>query len=137
MARNYKVAIRVEENNRKAKEAEKAGDTGAAIRLYEANIKYDYADRTAFERLMVIYRRQKKFRDEVRVIDRGLELFQQLGREHTEHALSRRVNGKKLAALSRAILRKSGLQQQQSPLPEPLNKWLKRKEIAQNKVEDI
>src|ERR1044072_8346321 len=108
MGKNYKVALKIEERNTTGKEAEEAGDMNKAIRFYEQNIREDYADKFAFERLMIIYRQQKEYKDELRVIKRGIEVFQQSFKERVKHSLARRVSDKKLQQLSNAIIKISG-----------------------------
>ncbi|HEV8286537.1 MAG TPA: hypothetical protein VGQ09_19645 [Chitinophagaceae bacterium] len=135
MARNYKIAMKIEERNDTAKQAEKDGDVNKAIKLYEQNIKEDYADEFAFERLMIIYRKQKEYKDEMRVINRGIEVFEQTMKDHLTHSLSRHVDGKKLEQLSNAILKKTGFKKDGFHFPDPIDKWIKRKEILEKKLE--
>src|SRR5439155_14373994 len=109
MARNYRLALKIEQRNSEAREAEQDDHLGKAVKLYEQNIKEDYADEFAFERLMIIYRKQKEYENELRVIDKGIEVFQQQMEKHLKHSLSRHVDNKKLEQLSNAIIKKSGL----------------------------
>ncbi len=129
------MALKIEERNDAARKAEQDGNLEKAIKLYEQNIKEDYADEFAFERLMIIYRQQKEYRNELRVINRGIEVFQQYMQEHLKHSLSRHVDGKKLEQLSNAIMKKSGLKKEALHFPDPVDKWIKRREIAEKKTE--
>jgi tetratricopeptide (TPR) repeat protein len=135
MARNYRLASKVEERNNEARQAERAGHMQKAIKLYEQNIKEDYADEYAFERLMIIYRKQKEYKDELRVINRGIDLFEHSLKEHLKQTLSRHIDGKKLENLSNAILKKTGSKTQQTHFPDPIDKWMKRREIVEQKLE--
>ena len=114
-------------------QAEK-NDSSKAIRLYEQNIKEDYADEFAFDRLMIIYRRQKDYADELRVINRGIEVFQNTLERHLEHSLHRRGNLEKVAQISKAIMRKSGVKKEDLSFPDPIDKWMKRKKIVTEKL---
>jgi hypothetical protein len=134
MAKNYKAALKVEERNKIAKEAEQAGDINKAVRFYEQNIGESYADKFAFERLMIIYRKEKEYKDELRVIKRGIEVFQQSFKERIKHSLARRVSDKKLEQLSNAIIKISGQKKEELHFPDPIDKWLKRKEIVEKKL---
>ena len=134
MAKNYKLAITIKERNAQATEAEENDDLKKAIRLYEQNIKEDYADEFAFNRLMVIYRKQKAYADELRVINRGIEIFRSKMERHLEQSLHRRGNLEKVAQLSRAILRKSGVKKENLSFPDPIDKWMKRKKIVSEKL---
>jgi tetratricopeptide (TPR) repeat protein len=134
MAKNYRLALKVEERNDAARLAEQEDHVDRAIRLYEQNIKEDYADEFAFERLMIVYRKQRNYKDELRVIKRGIELFEQSMKEHLKRSLSRHMDGKKLERLSNAIMKKSGLKKAEFHFPDPIDKWIKRKEIVEKKL---
>jgi tetratricopeptide (TPR) repeat protein len=135
MARNYRLAIKIEARNNEAREAEEQDNLDKAIRLYEQNIREDYSDEYAFERLMIIYRKQKQYKDELRVINRGIEVFQHNLKEHLKQTLSRHIDGKKLEQLSNAILKKTGSKKQELHYPDPIDKWMKRRETVQEKLE--
>jgi len=134
MAKNYKVALKVDERNDTAKEAEEAGDVNKAVRFYEQNIREDYADKFAFERLMIIYRQQKEYKDELRVIKRGIEVFQQSFKDRVKHSLAKRVSDRKLEQLSNAIIKISGQKKEELHFPDPIDKWIKRKGIVEKKL---
>jgi len=134
MPKNYKIALKIDERNQIANDAEEDGDINKAIRFYEQNIKEEYADKLAFERLMIIYRKQKEYKEELRVIKRGIEVFQKNMRERVKHSLARRVSDKKLEQLSSAILKITGQKKEELHFPDPIDKWLKRKEIVEKKL---
>lgn len=134
MRKNYQLVLKVDERNKTARQAEKEGDINKAVRFYEQNIGEDYADRFAFERLMIIYRKQKEYKNELRVIKRGIEVFQQTFKERVKHSLAKRVSDRKLEQLSNAIMKASGQKKEQLPFPDPIDKWLKRKEIVEEKL---
>lgn len=52
---------------------EKAGETGKAVELYEANIRDRFDGSHPYDRLRVIYSRQDKFEDAVRVCQDYIE----------------------------------------------------------------
>lgn len=54
---------------------EKEGDIEGAIMCYEENIRGTYPATHSYERLMVFYRRQKDYDNEIRVIHRAIEVF--------------------------------------------------------------
>src|SRR5437762_9870818 len=134
MAKNYRLALEVKDRNNEARLAEQDNDLNKAVKLYEKNILEDYADEFAFERLMIIYRKQKEYEKELRVIERGIEVFKQSLKEHLKHSLSRHVDGKKLEQLSNAILKKTGSKKEDLHFPDPIDKWIKRKEIVEQKL---
>ena len=83
---------------------------------------------------MIIYRKEKEYKDELRVIKRGIEVFQQTFKGRVKDSLARRVSNKKLEELSNAIIKISGQKKEQLQFPDPIDKWLKRKEIVEKKL---
>ena len=62
--------------NNKGKEYEKAGKITLAIRTYEKNIAGNcYPATHSFDRLMVLYRKQKEYDKELAVIEKALMVF--------------------------------------------------------------
>lgn len=66
---------------------EKAGETDRAIEVYEENIANGYPALHAFNRLMVLYRRRRDYANEIRVIKRAVEVFQQENERRAEKAI--------------------------------------------------
>jgi tetratricopeptide (TPR) repeat protein len=135
MGRNYLLAKKIEERNLAARQAEEEGDMDKAIKLFEQNIREDYAEEFAFERLMIIYRKQKEYEKELKVINRGLKVFQQQMSEHLKNSLGRRIDEKTLEQLSNAIIKKTGAREKDLHYPDPIDKWIKRKEVVEQKLE--
>lgn len=62
--------------NNKGKEYEKAGKIKQAIATYEKNIEGDcYPACHSFDRLMILYRKQKDYESEVRVIEKAIKVL--------------------------------------------------------------
>lgn len=61
--------------NNKGIALEKAGNIKAAIKIYEKNILNGYPAHHSHKRLMVLYHKQKDYENEIRVIERALEIF--------------------------------------------------------------
>lgn len=61
--------------NDKGKAYEKVGKIKSAITTYEKNIESDYPAHYSFKRLMVLYRKNKDFENEMRIIRRAMTLF--------------------------------------------------------------
>lgn len=97
---DYDEAMRVLENRRKQDEFlsqtaarnnegiefEKAGEADKAIAVYEENIAGGYPAEHAYKRLMVLYRRRKDYNNEIRVIKRAIEVFEQENNRRAEKA---------------------------------------------------
>jgi len=127
------VADRIEE----ARQAEADEDVDTAIKLYEENIKTGYPDQYSFDRLMVLYRKQKKYKDELRVIKRGIKVFTEDAERRQKGQIKEAKNKKQVTALSNAIMKSSGLRDRKGNstyLPEPLAKWTKRKEVVEKRL---
>ena len=63
-------------NNNKGIELEKLGRIEDAISVYENNISGDcYPACHSFDRLMILYRKQKRYDDEIRVIEKAIEIL--------------------------------------------------------------
>lgn len=63
-------------SNNKGMEYEKAGNIEDAISVYENNISGDcYPACHSFDRLMILYRKQKRYDDEIRVIEKAIEIL--------------------------------------------------------------
>lgn len=75
--------------NNQGMKYEEAGDISKAIETYEENIKGDaYPALHSFQRLMVLYRRQKEYDKEIEVIKHTIEIF----RKENERRASSVIN---------------------------------------------
>lgn len=62
--------------NNKGIELEKRGEIQEAIKIYEQNISYGDCDAThSYNRLMILYRKQKDYINEMRVIKKAIYMF--------------------------------------------------------------
>jgi tetratricopeptide (TPR) repeat protein len=61
--------------NNKGIAYEKAGEISLAVETYEKNIQSDYPAHHSFKRLMILYRKDKDYGNEQRIILRALEVF--------------------------------------------------------------
>lgn len=137
MYKDFKRLQLVEQRNSTGREAELNGHIESAIKLYEENVKDGFADPFAYERLMIIYRKLKRYKDEIRVIEKGIKVFSEQHENVLKEALKDRRNKKQLVELSNVFMTKSGLKDKKgnhTHLPEPVNKWMNRKEVAELKL---
>ena len=56
---------------------EKLGDVETAIKLYEQNVADEFEGDSPYDRLRIIYHRQKRFADEVRVLGKAVKVFEE------------------------------------------------------------
>ena len=62
-------------HNNKGIESEKLGRINEAINIYEENIAIGYPATLSFDRLMILYRRNKDYKNEIRVCNRAIDVF--------------------------------------------------------------
>lgn len=67
------------ERNLKGRELEKQGKIEAAIKLYERNVADEVDTPFPYIRLAIIYRKQKRPEDEIRILEKAIEIFTCLG----------------------------------------------------------
>lgn len=71
---NKKLQKTAELNNAGMK-LEKDGKIDEAIQIYEKNVKLGYPASHSYDRLMILYRKQKDTKNEVRIIEMAIEKF--------------------------------------------------------------
>lgn len=117
---------------RQAKTAEEEGDPDEAIQLYEKAIKQKPLLEQPYSRLMILYRKNKQYKDELRVINKALGLFM----DHYDERRKSFKGNTAIARLSKAILKSvdNNSKQLENSYPEPIPKWEKRKQTVENKL---
>ena len=100
---------------------------------YHNLIKQNPLNQKAYERLMILYRKEKDYKKELSVINAGIRSFQTHYHEHhaKQHA-DRKVN-----SISKQLNKAFGLTDKKGkPLydQEPIETWKKRKEIVLKKL---
>ena len=128
------MALQVVRNEKElleeAKQAEASEDLKTAEKKYEQLIRQDPHYELPYDRLMVILRKQKRYEDELKLINKGLKAFGDIYKKKEEKLMSKH---KALGRLSKALIKKAGLQKNEFT-PEPIAKWLKRKEMVEKKL---
>ena len=116
----------------KAKDLEAAGKFNEAGDVYQKIIKKNPAKEHAYDRLMIIYRKNAEYKKEKEVIDAGIKAFEQFYK-----TTSRVPAKKKVASLSRQLLKATGLADKKGNPTyerEPLGRWKKRKKTLEKKL---
>jgi hypothetical protein len=102
-----------------------------AAKLYEKLLKTERLRENNYNRLMMIYRRKKDYKNELRVINEGIRAFQDLympmatGKHKTIVSLSKKLN------IMIGLTDKKGRHLSDR---EPIAKWKKRKTIVLKKL---
>ena len=105
---------------------------GESAAEYEKIIRKDRYNEKAYDRLMIIYRKNKDYAKELKLIEAGIRAFIELFNK----AVKRKPD-KKTIRLSRALLKLTGLSDKKgNPLyqREPINKWTKRESILLSRM---
>lgn len=88
-----------------------------------------------YERLMIHYRKQQDYAEEVKVIRKGISALKGFYAGLQKSALHKKINTK-VKALSRKLGTSMGLIDKKGNdlyLPDPLPKWIRRQKVAEDK----
>jgi tetratricopeptide (TPR) repeat protein len=117
-----------------AKEAEQNEDLAEATKLYERAVKQAPVDERAYNRLMIIYRKEKDYEAELKTIDKGIDAFTNLYASKTKKIVG---NDKEAIRLSNALAKSLGLKDKKGNdliEHEPIATWKKRKAVVMKKL---
>lgn len=105
---------------------------------YKLQVKNGEKDPHPYDRLMIYFRKQKEYKEELRIINRGIKVFT----DQLKHQQAGMFKGSKSRAsiekLSKQISRSAGLTDKKgnlSYLPEPIARWTKRKQTVEQKLQ--
>jgi tetratricopeptide (TPR) repeat protein len=111
---------------------ESTGNSKEAVKLYQQSLKSQHRDEKAYDRLMVIFRKMKDYKNESLIIQRAIKAF-----EAFYHDRSIRVS-KKIAGASKAIMKALGLTNKKGKpiyMLQPVERWSKRLQWVERKLE--
>lgn len=114
----------------KKTEAEEKDDVATAIKEYEKAIKKNALAEKAYDRLMILYRKEKNYKKELRIIIAGIKAFESFYR-------SKKSRSKKIAEISKKLNRSFGFTDKKGKTlydPEPITRWKKRKAVVEKKI---
>jgi tetratricopeptide (TPR) repeat protein len=117
-----------------AKQAEQNEDISEATKLYERAIKQAPTDERAYNRLMIIYRKEKEYDAELKVIDKGIDAFTKLYQSKTKKVVG---NDREAVRLSNALIKSLGLKDKKGNdliEHEPIATWKKRRAVVLKKI---
>lgn len=113
-----------------AKEAEALLKYDEAIEAYQQVIVLDPLNEIAYNRLIIIYRKQKLYKKEAEVINKGIKAFE-------KHYNAKKSKSKKLSEISEKLSKSLGLTDKKGNTlyePEPIAKWKKRLFIVEKRM---
>lgn len=116
---------------KQAREFEAEGELEKSAADYERVVKQHPLEESAYNRLMIIYRKLKQPKKELKIINRGIDAF----KAHHEQKLKTFSGNNAIGKLSRALLKSvSGKNLKTLDYPQPVPKWTKRKEALEKKT---
>jgi len=94
MTDNFDIQV---QRNLQGKRLEKEGKKSEAIQLYETNVEENFEGSFPYRRLAVIYRKQKRYSEEIRILETAVTLYESL----KKNSLRRDINPKLTQFLDR------------------------------------
>lgn len=88
-----------------------------------------------YDRLMIHYRKEKNYTEELKVIKKGIDTFKKFYTRLQSSSIKKQKI--KVAELSRQFSRHAGLTDKKGNstyLPEPLPRWIKRQSVVEQKI---
>ena len=116
-----------------AEAAEKSGDLELAEKLYSKEINKKAFNASVYTRLMIIYRKQKKYKEELGIINKALQHF----KEYQNKKSSSKTNNAAIKKLSNSLNKSLGLTDKKGNFlyePEPIPTWKKRKATVEKRL---
>ncbi len=116
-----------------AEAAEKNNDLELAEKLYKKQMQQKTFNAQLYSRLMIIYRKQKKYKEELDIIDKGLNHF----KESYAKQLTSKESNATIKKLSNSLNKSLGLTDKKGNFlyePEPVPTWKKRRETVEKKL---
>ena len=127
------VAKTYEELVKEAREAE-SEDPAISIKLYQRAIKQEPHIELAYNRLMIVYRKKKMYKEEFELINKGIMEFEKFFEERSKKIVGKNA---KAVQLSNALAKSLGLKDKKGKdqvLKEPIASWMKRKAMVEKKL---
>jgi hypothetical protein len=113
-----------------ADDAEEKENISLAKEDYEQIIKKDPLAEKAYDRLMILYRKEKDYKSELKLINSGIKEFERFYK-------SRKTGSKKIAEISKKLNRSFGFTDKKGNAvydPEPIARWKKRKVTVEKRI---
>jgi tetratricopeptide (TPR) repeat protein len=133
MYKNDEQDIEKQTTLQQATAAEKNGDLESAEKLYKQEASKNAFNASVYTRLMIIYRKQKKYKEELEIINKALQHF----KEYQSKKSSSKSNNAAITKLSKSLNKSLGLIDKKGNSlyePEPIPTWKKRKTTVEKKL---
>jgi tetratricopeptide (TPR) repeat protein len=118
---------------KEAREVEQDQDTDMAVKLYLRAMKKEPHLALPYERLMVIYRKQKKYDEELALLHRAISAFEAFYQQRAEKILQKTKGAGRLsAALAKSLGQNN--KKDMSSYPQPIPKWSSRLAVVEKRL---
>jgi hypothetical protein len=102
---------------------------------YREQVRQGVFSPLPYDRLMIHYRKEKDYAEELKVIKKGIDTFKKFYSNLQSSAIKKQKS--KVAELSRQFSKHAGLTDKKGNntyLPEPLPRWIKRQSVVEQKI---
>ena len=102
---------------------------------YREQVKQGVFSTLPYDRLMIHYRKEKEYEEELKVIKKGIDVFKKFYANVQATAIKKQKS--KIAELSRQFSKRAGLTDKKGNstyMPEPLPRWIKRQSVVEQKI---
>ena len=116
-----------------AAHAEKNNDLELAEKLYKKQLQQKAFNPSVYTRLMIVLRKQKKYKEELEIINKALQHF----KDHTATRSTKKAGNTTIKKLSNSLNKSLGLIDKKGNAfyePEPIPTWRKRKTTVEKKL---
>ena len=111
---------------------------GEPLDEYREQVEKGIFSPVPYERLMIHYRKEKDLAAELKVIKKGIDTFKKFYAKLQGSAIKKQKS--KVAELSSKFSKSTGLTDKKGNdtyLPEPIPKWIKRQSVVEQKLKKI
>ena len=117
-----------------AKEAEENNELEKAAKIYERAIRLEPHEEQPYNRLMIVYRKLAWYEDELKIIKKGITVFEELYQKKSERLLKKNQSVAKLSNALAKSLGQKGKKTETLYYPEPIPRWIKRQKVVEKKL---
>lgn len=120
-----------------ARDAELGGDTSKALALYKQVVQHDPLAEQAWQRLMILHRKQRDYAGELKIIDLALKTYETSNRQAQQQWLKENRKAATVAkslAKSLGLVDKKGIVIDDNPV---LEKWRHRKALVAARLKKL
>jgi hypothetical protein len=106
------------------------------ITAFKQQVQGKVKDPFPYDRLMIHYRKEKDYAEELNVIKKAISIFREMYASAAEKSFKKH-NQSKVKTLSKQLRQKMGLVDKKGNelyLPEPLPRWIKRQATVEEKI---